>query len=113
MMIETYHFGLIVIKGQKYTSDLIIFPDRIQSSWWRESGHRLSLKDLESALKEEPEILVVGTGFTGLMKVQEEVKKYAREKEITLIIEKTKKATQRFNEFSLAKKTIGAFHLTC
>jgi len=112
-MIESYNFGIIVIDGQKYTSDLIIFPDRIESSWWRNTGHRLCLQDLESVIKEEPEVLVVGTGFTGLMKVEEEVKNYAQEKGITLVIEKTKKATQRYNELAPTKKTIGAFHLTC
>lgn len=112
-MIESYNFGIMVIDGQKYTSDLIIFPDRIKSSWWRITGHRLCLQDLESVINEEPEVLVVGTGFTGLMKVEEEVINYAQEKEMTLIIEKTKKATQRFNELAPTKKTIGAFHLTC
>jgi hypothetical protein len=112
-MIESYNFGIMVIDGQKYTSDLIIFPDRIKSSWWRITGHRLCLQDLESVIREEPEVLVVGTGFTGLMKVEEEVINYAQEKEMTLIIEKTKKATQRFNELAPTKKTIGAFHLTC
>lgn len=112
-MIESYNFGIIVIDGQKYTSDLIIFPDRVESSWWRNTGHRLCLQDLESVIKEEPEVLVVGTGFTGLMKVEEEVKNYAQEKGITLVIEKTKKATQSYNELAPTKKTIGAFHLTC
>jgi len=36
-MIESYSFGQMVIDGQEYTSDLIIFPDRINSSWWRNS----------------------------------------------------------------------------
>jgi hypothetical protein len=112
-MIESYRFGQIVIDGQKYTSDLIIFPDRIKSSWWRKSGHRLLLDDLEDVLKEEPEVLVVGTGAAGVMKVEEEVKKHTQEKGITLIIEKTKKAIEMFNVHSSTKKTIGAFHLTC
>jgi len=103
----------MVINGQEYTSDLIIFPGRIKSSWWRITGHKLCLQDLESVIKEEPEVLVIGTGFTGLMKVEEEVKKYAQDRSIILVIEKTKKATLRFNELVLTKKTIGAFHLTC
>jgi len=112
-MIESYSFGQMVIDGQKYTSDLIIFPDRINSSWWRNSGHKLSLDDLEDVLKEEPEVIVVGTGAAGVMKVEEGVKKYSQEKRIILLIEKTKKATEMFNELAPEKKTIGAFHLTC
>jgi len=103
----------MVINGQEYTSDLIIFPGRIKSSWWRITGHKLCLQDLESVIKEEPEVLVIGTGFTGLMKVEEEIRNYTHEKDIILIVEKTKKATQTFNELAPTKKTVGAFHLTC
>ncbi|TET68037.1 MAG: hypothetical protein E3J56_11925 [Candidatus Aminicenantes bacterium] len=112
-MIESYTFGCMVIDGQTYTSDLIIFPHKIESSWWRKSGHKLCLRDIEDILEEKPGALIIGTGFMGLMKVEEEVKQYTQSREIDLIIEKTKKAVQSFNELSTKKKTIGAFHLTC
>lgn len=112
-MIESYTFGRMEIKGQAYSSDLILFPDKINDSWWRETGHKLSLKDLEDVFKENPEVLVIGTGFYGIMKVEEEVKEAAQSKEIILIIEKTENAVQRYNEIASKKKTIGAFHLTC
>lgn len=112
-MIESYAFGRMIVEGQTYTSDLIIFPDRINHSWWRKSGHRLCLEDIEEVLKEEPEVIIVGTGFAGLVKVEEEVKSHAQSKGILLIIEKTKKAAQKFNELFSKKKTVGAFHLTC
>jgi len=112
-MIESYTFGRMEIKGQAYTSDLILFPDKINDSWWRETGHKLSLKDLEDVFQETPEALIIGTGFYGIMKVEEEVKEAAQSKGITLIIEKTESAVQRYNEIASKKKTIGAFHLTC
>lgn len=112
-MIESCVFGRMIIEGQTYTSDLIIFPDRINHSWWRKSGHRLCLEDIKEVLKEEPEVIIIGTGFTGLMKVEEDVKRHAQSKGILLIIEKTKNAVQKFNELSSKKMTVGAFHLTC
>lgn len=112
-MIEDYSFGRMVVDGKKYTSDLIIFPDRIIDSWWRQTGHRLILKDIEDVFNEEVEVLVIGTGFYGIMKVEEEVEEYAKSKGIKLIVEKTKKAAESFNLASPQKKTIGAFHLTC
>lgn len=112
-MIESYSFGRMVIEGQTYTADIILFPDRINDSWWRKSGHRVCLEDIEDVFKEEPEVLVIGTGFHGLVKVEEEVKGLAQSKGIELIIEKTKKAVQSFNAITSQKKTIGAFHLTC
>ena len=65
----------MVVDGQTYTSDLIIFPEKIKDSWWRKSGHRLCLEDLEDVFQEKPEVLVIGTGFYGLMKTEEEVKR--------------------------------------
>ncbi len=112
-MIESYAFGQMIINSHPYTSDLIIFPGKINDSWWRISGHKVGLKDIEDVFEEEPEVLVIGTGYSGLMKVEEEVRNLAQSKGIELIIEKTEKAVQSFNELSPKKKAIGAFHLTC
>lgn len=112
-MIESYTFGKMVVDGCIYTSDLIIFPDRIQSFWWRKTGHKLCLEDIEDVFKEKPECLVIGTGYLGVMKVDKEVQEQVREMGITLIIEKTPQAIQTFNTLSSKKTAIGAFHLTC
>ncbi len=112
-MIKTYSFGRMVIKSQTYTSDVILFPDRIDDSWWRKSGHRVCLEDIEDVLREEPEVLVIGTGFYGLMTVQEEVERLTQSRGIELVVKKTKNAILSYNEVASQKKTIGAFHLTC
>ncbi|MDH5466043.1 MAG: Mth938-like domain-containing protein [Candidatus Aminicenantes bacterium] len=112
-MIDSYSFGRMEIGGHTYTSDLILFPDKIKDSWWRESGHRLSLRDMEDVFQEAPEFIVIGTGFYGIMEVEEEVKQAAQSKGISLVIEKTKKAVESYNKIAPQKKTIGAFHLTC
>jgi len=112
-MIESCDFGAMVVNGQKYTADLIIFPRKVKSAWWRKEGHKLAVEDLEDVFKEDIEALVVGTGFFGLMKVQEDVKQAAHLKGLSIHIEKTKKAAQIFNELVFQKKTAGAFHLTC
>ena len=44
--IDSYHFGQIMINGEKYSSDVIIFPDRVQGEWWRKKGHELGLEDI-------------------------------------------------------------------
>lgn len=112
-MIESYSFGQITIDSKKYTSDVLIFPDRVNSNWWRKSGHKLCVEDIEEVIKEEPEILVVGKGNPGLMNVSSEVKELLKSKGIELIIENTKSACKRFNELIKSKKVIAALHLTC
>ncbi len=112
-MIEAYSFGQMVVNGERFTSDLIITPTGIKRSWWRKSGHNLCLEDLKEALAEEAEALVIGTGFTGLMKVEEEVRLFAQSKGMSFVTKKTAEAVKSFNRLSSQKKTIGAFHLTC
>jgi len=112
-MIESYDFGMMVVDGKKYTADIILLPGRIIPSWWRKEGHRLHLEDIQDILAEDIEVLVVGTGFFGLMKVQPEVREAVQARGIALVTKKTKSAAQVFNEHSLRKKTAGAFHLTC
>jgi hypothetical protein len=113
MKIEAYEFGRMVYGGKTYTSDLIIFPDRVDSSWWRLKGHLLQIEDLKDILNEEPGLLIIGTGAMGVMKVPKELKKQLEEKNIELYVEKTGKAVEVFNSADKSKKVIGAFHLTC
>lgn len=112
-MIDTYSFGKIVIDGQIYTSDLIIYPDKIDDKWWRKNGHLLQKEDLKEIIQLNPEILIVGTGANGLMKVPIETKKFIKSKGITLISEKTGNAYKTYNKLKNQKKIIAAFHLTC
>ncbi len=113
MHIDEYEFGRIVIEGRTFTSDVIIYPDRINPSWWRKEGHVLHEADLSDILSEAPDILVIGTGFSGVMQVPEQTVNLLKSKEIRVYIEKTGRAVQLFNEKKGAGKTVGAFLLTC
>jgi len=111
MHIDSYRFGNIVVDGKSFDKDLIIFPDRIIDNWWRKEGHMLQLADLEEVVEFMPEVLVVGTGDTGMMKIAEEVIERMKHEGIQMIAYKNKDAVRIFNESK--KKKVGAFHLTC
>ncbi len=112
-MIDSYTFGQMVIKGKFYTKDLIIYPDRVKSPWWRKTGHLLTLSDIDDVIAKKPETLIIGTGYIGLMKVDEDVKKFAKDHEIHLIIQKSKQAAKTYNERHSKETVFAAFHLTC
>ncbi len=59
-LVDCYQFGLIVVSGKKYTSDVIIFPERVSGGWSRKIGHQLCLGDIAEVMTENPEVLVVG-----------------------------------------------------
>jgi len=115
-LIESYDFGEIVIDGKKYTSDIIIFPNKVLDGWWRKEGHRLYLQDLKEVLEVEhkPEVLVVGTGYFGVMEVAEEVKNKLKSMGIEVIVQPTKQAWQTFNKLlKSGRRVVAALHLTC
>jgi len=112
-MIESYDFGRIVINGRRYTRDVIIFPKHVKDDWWRREGHKLSLEDLKEVFEAEPEVLVIGTGYNGFMRVPQDVRDYVKSRNIELIVENTRQACQTYNRLHQSKKTIAAFHLTC
>jgi len=112
-MIDSYKFGQIVIDGRRYDSDLIIYPDHIDSKWWRKEGHLLKKSDLVDIVKFKPDILIIGTGNPGLLKVTDETVHYIKSKEISLIVEKTENACKIYNKLKENKIIIAALHLTC
>jgi len=112
--IESYGFGNIVINGQKYTSDVIIYKTHVDSSWWRKKGHELNIEDIGEIIKAKPKVLVVGKGAFGILKVLKETKEFIEGQGIKLVAENTKKATEIYNKLLETKEdVIAALHLTC
>jgi hypothetical protein len=112
-IIDSYRFGLVVINGKKYTSDVIISPGMIKCEWWRKGSHELCLDDIGDVLTENPEVLIVGTGESGLMRVLPETKQSVKAQGIRLILETTAKACWTYNQLCHSQRIVAALHLTC
>ena len=112
-MIDSYSFGSVTVDGTRYSSDVIIYPDRVDSSWWRREGHNLCLEDLEEVLRYRPEVLVIGRGKPGLMAVRTDLVEELHQRGIELHSAPTAKAVQLYNRMSPGKKVVAALHLTC
>lgn len=112
--IEKYSFGTISIEGQTYSSDVIVSREGVKANWRRRSGHSLCMEDLEIIASWDIEILLVGTGSSGMMSVPERVISDMKSKGVILEADPTGQAVRKFNEyFKAGKKVAGAFHLTC
>jgi hypothetical protein len=112
-MIDSYRFGQIVIDGQTFTFDVIIYPDHIEANWWRKEGHKLQVEDIQNILKAKPDIVVVGTGAAGQMRVMPEAAKLLEDAGIKLIARQTGEAWKLYNELAQSAKVAAALHLTC
>lgn len=111
--IDSFQFGRIAIDGQHYTKDLIIFPDRVLSNWWREQGHSLSIVDLQAVLATPPQVLIIGTGVHGQMKVPTQTIAHLSQNNIQIISLKSEAACQHYNEIRSTHQVVLAIHLAC
>ena len=113
-LIEAYDFGRIVIHGVTYTNDVVILGQKIKDNWWRKEGHVLYTSDIKDAVEEfAPEVVIIETGYTGMMKVSSETRLYIQNKGIELPVQKTKKACELVNTLSKSKRVLAGIHLTC
>jgi len=113
MKVEHYSFGSITIDGKTYTSDVIIYPGRVDSSWWRKEGHYLQVVDLVDVINAKPEVLIIGTGYSGVMVVPKETVSHLESKGIEVHVARSEKAVEMFNKLQKEKLVIAALHLTC
>jgi hypothetical protein len=113
MHIDSYNFGHIVIDGVSYRQDLLIWPGRIKTDWWRQESHLLRLDDVTEALAANPEVLVVGKGDTGNMQVDPPLAAFLKGKGIDLVAVPTKEAGRIINSLSGKRRLAAALHLTC
>ncbi len=112
-MINEYKFGEMVVNHRRFTSDIAIMPNGRVTVWRRINGHEVVPDDITHLLRSGPDILIIGTGENGLMKVSDEVKALARTRGIELIIETTGMTVDIYNDVHESAQVLGAFHLTC
>lgn len=112
MAIDFYDFGHIVVDGRAYDYDIIIFEGTVLR-WTRRQSHLLEIEDLREALRESPDIVLIGNGYNGLMKVPDQVIYAIGAQGIEVIVEKTTEVVRRFNELPKSRRAIAALHITC
>jgi len=111
--IQGYRFGRMIVDGEVHTNDLILLPERVVGNWWRREGHRLEAGDLQAIFDARPDVLVVGTGAYGMMKVPNETHQELEDAGIQVKIAHTGEAWRLYNNLREKQRTAGAFHLTC
>jgi hypothetical protein len=114
LLVRSYSFGTVTIDERTYRSDVIIYRDRVDANWWRAEGHVLAFADLAGPVAARPDLLVVGSGAFGVMQVPEETRRSLEERGIGLVVERTAKAVEVYNEHrKQGRHVIAALHLTC
>jgi hypothetical protein len=111
--VESFRFGRIIIDGQTYRRDVIIFPGGVKEDWSRDESHLLSVRDLETVFENAPQTLIIGTGVLGSMKVAPETLGKLEDAGIEALAFSTPDACDEYNRRREQERIALAIHLTC
>lgn len=110
--IDGTSFGSITVDGKHYTHDVWILADG--SIRRRDQDHEFTLSELYFLLEGKPELVIVGTGQSGCVRVDKEAAELAVKQGVKIIDGITPDAFKRYNETANAgRRVAGAFHVTC
>jgi hypothetical protein len=118
LKIDEVSFGKIVINGLPY-KDVLIVRDEIIS---RNKGvlraiygmsHLLSDEEVKKLGEGHPDVIIIGSGHTGMLEVKKSQVKKLKEKCSEFYLLPTPEAAEKYNELLGKKKINALFHTTC
>jgi hypothetical protein len=116
--LEGTGFGWIDVDGERISHDILIRLDgeviKRKKKLSKEiygTSHTISQTEAEYIYQEGAELLLIGGGQFGRVKLSPEAAAYFGSKGLEVQIQKTPQAAKRWNE--TPSGTIGLFHITC
>jgi len=116
--IDATAFGSITINGQKIEHDVILRLDgsiekrkKKLSKKVYGTSHIVSLEEAKYVYERGAELLVIGTGHSGLLELSEEAERYFKKQGCKVKTKNTTKAIHLWN--SSGENVIGLIHITC
>ena len=115
--ITSLSWGRVVVDENKSYRDVKLFPDGSRGWDWRETGTQhtpgIQIADVQELLEHGAEMIILGCGVYGRLKVMQETRDYLKKHGIPVEICPTKQAVEYYNEHRL-KVPLGALiHTTC
>jgi hypothetical protein len=115
--IDELTFGSIVIEGNKYRRDILIFADgtvkKRKGGFLMFGSHKIKKQEVEELSEGQPEIIIVGTGTNGAANISPDVESWAKGKNISLLVQPSYDAVAKLNELVKQKKVAALIHITC
>ena len=109
--ISSSRFGSITIDNVTYDHDVYVLPSgKVEQ---RGYGHSFTRDQVEYVLKENPNIIVIGKGTSGLASLTSEARALLENKGIEIIEAETPDIKGKFNKLSETKRVAAIIHVTC
>lgn len=119
MHIDSTEFGEITIDGKKYFQVLIVGGAVSEREYARltdlfGTSHRIGDWEVESLLRNGPELVIIGTGQEGMLRVDEGIGRKLRASGAEVKAMLTPEAVRLFNEETAEGRKVNALiHTTC
>lgn len=118
MPIDRTEFGSITINGKTYEHDVIIrlsgTVEKRQKKLSKQqygTSHIISKAEAKSVLEDGCDLLIIGAGQEGNVRLSPEASAYFEKKGCHVIVQPTSEALRFFNQSE--EKKIGLMHVTC
>ena len=110
--IKRVDFGRIKIDDEEHTdNDILLFWDGVVK---KEKSHVMTLDHFREMAIRGPEVVVFGTGFNDMVKIDSRILHEAKNENIDVMVRKTPEALKKFRELSTKGKRVAALvHITC
>jgi hypothetical protein len=110
--IESALFGTFIIDGNKYEGDIVVsWNGEVRD---RQKTHDFTGSEMNGILMSQPDVVVVGTGYSNMLKVAHDAEVAARLEGVDVVVKKTTDAVQEYNKLArLGKKVVAVLHSTC
>ena len=119
LRIDSTKFGNITIDGKKYKHDVYVTKNgKIKKRKKKLSktvfgtSHKVSLEEIKEIYEEDANVVIIGTGQMGILRLSIEALKFLEKKRCETIILRTKKAIKVWNNDERNSK-IALFHVSC
>jgi hypothetical protein len=116
--INSFNFGFIVVDRKQYVYDVIILPDGTvkerEATKARLGSHDIMWNDVAAIVNEQPEVMVIGTGVSGLARLSAKTEENLRQANVNLLVLPSFQAVDKFNQLvSEGKRVAALIHITC
>lgn len=99
-----------MIDGKEFRQDVFLTGETVEE---KESSHTITKDDIERALLQEPDYIIIGKGTCSRVEIPEEIRDIVESNGIALIEGDTPGAIKDFNRLKSKNKVVGIMHLTC
>lgn len=116
-MFEPAHFGNVVYNQKVYTHDIYVHPSGKVERRRKElseivysTDHKVGAAEIEILLREDPDCVIIGTGYNGALRLGSEAREILREKGVVCKVYPTSRAVKEFNNCYNCSILV---HVTC